>query len=268
VQQRSNSPPIRVYRYVRTCVHVGAGIATTLLVFPLVSPARKRALVKRWSVRLLRILAVEARLHGDIAARGGNVLIVANHISWLDIFVLNSVHPVRFVAKSELARWPIVGAMIRGAGTLFIERTKRRDTRRVNNHVALVLAGGDVVAIFPEGTTTDGLDMLPFKSSLLQPIVEAEGHVQPVAIRYRAPDGTLSVAPAYVGETSFAESFWQVCGVRALTVELIATEALPARNGHRRHLARDAESLIRTVLAESDGAKGPASPVDRPDGSR
>jgi len=261
-------PPIRVYRYVRTCLHVGAGVATTLLVFPLVSPTRKRALVKRWSRRLLRILAVEARLHGDIAARGGNVLIVANHISWLDIFVLNSVHPVRFVAKSELARWPILGAMIRGAGTLFVERTKRRDTRRVNNHVALVLASGDVVAIFPEGTTTDGLDMLPFKSSLLQPIVEAEGHVQPVAIRYRTLDGTLSVAPAYVGETSFAESFWQVCGVRALTVELIATASLPARDGHRRHLARDAERLIRTALAAPDDAKGPASPADRRGGPR
>src|SRR5450631_3116401 len=170
VQQKPNWLPIRIYRYVRTCVHVGEGVVTTLFVFPLVSSARKRALVKRWSQRLLRILVVEARLHGDIGARGGNVLIVANHISWLDIFVLNSVHPVRFVAKSELARWPIVGAMINGAGTLFIERTQRRDTRRVNHHVARVLASGDVVAIFPEGTTTDGLDMLPFKSSLLQPI--------------------------------------------------------------------------------------------------
>jgi 1-acyl-sn-glycerol-3-phosphate acyltransferase len=102
--------------------------------------------------------------------------------------------------------------------------------------------------------------MLPFKSSLLQPIVEAEGHVQPVAIRYRSPDGAPSVAPAYVGDTSFAESFWQVCGVRALTVELIATVAIPARDGHRRHLARDAEALIRTALAEPDGAKAPAAP--------
>ena len=264
----ANATPIRLYRYVRTCVHVSAGVATTLFVFPLVSPDRKRALVKRWSLRLLRILAVEARLTGDIAARGGNVLVVANHISWLDIFVLNSVHPVRFVAKSELARWPIIGAMIRGAGTLFIERTKRHDTHRVNSHVATVLAGGDVVAIFPEGTTTDGLDMLPFKSSLLQPIVEAEGHVQPVAIRYRSPDGALSVAPAYVGDTSFAESFWQVCGVRALTVELIATAAIPARDGHRRHLARDAEVLIRTALAEPDGAKAPAAPAGRRGGHR
>jgi 1-acyl-sn-glycerol-3-phosphate acyltransferase len=250
---------VRLYRYVRTCVHLGAGVATTLFVFPLVSSARKRALVKRWSRGLLRILAVRTRVHGDLRARGGNVLIVANHISWLDIFVLNSVHPVRFVAKSELARWPIVGALSRGAGTLFIERTKRRDTHRVNHHVAEVLARGDVVAIFPEGTTTDGRDMLSFKSSLLQPIVEAAGHVQPVAIRYRAPDGTLSVAPAYVGDTTFAQSFWHVCGVRALTVDLIATAPLPAREGHRRELARAAERSIRTALAAPDALMEPAS---------
>ena len=264
----ANATPVRLYRYFRTCVHVGSGVATTLLVFPLVSPARKRSLVKRWSRRLLRILGVEARLHGEIGVRGGNVLIVANHISWLDIFVLNSVHPVRFVAKSELARWPVIGAMIRGAGTLFIERTHRRDTRRVNHRIAALLAGGDVVAIFPEGTTTDGLDMLPFKSSLLQPIVEAEGHVQPMAIRYRAPDGTLSVAPAYVGETSFAESFWQVCGARSLSVDLIATAALPARAGQRRRLARDAEGLIRTALAAPDDVMEPGSPAGRRGGSR
>ncbi|MEO8344944.1 MAG: lysophospholipid acyltransferase family protein [Betaproteobacteria bacterium] len=253
----ANSSAVRIYRYVRTCVHVSAGVATTLFVFPAVSPSRKRALVKRWSRCLLRILAVEARVHGELGTGEGNVLVVANHISWLDIFVLNSVHPVRFVAKSELAAWPIIGAMIRGAGTLFIERTKRRDMHRVNDRVAAVLASGDVVAIFPEGTTTDGRDVLPFKSSLLQPIVDAKGHVQPVAIRYRTPDGALSVAPAYVGATTFAASFWEVCGVRALSVDLIATSALPARDGHRRQLARDAESAIRRVLAAPDAAKAP-----------
>jgi 1-acyl-sn-glycerol-3-phosphate acyltransferase len=94
---------------------------------------------------------------------------------------------------------------------------------------------------------------------LLQPIVEAAGHVQPVAIRYRAPDGTLSVAPAYVGDTTFVQSFWHVCGVRALTVELIATAPLPAREGHRRELARAAERSIRTALAAQDALMGPAS---------
>jgi 1-acyl-sn-glycerol-3-phosphate acyltransferase len=258
---RRNALPVQCFRWTRTCVHVLAGVATTMFVFPLVGATRKRSLVKRWSVRLLRILAVEATIEGDFRAHEGNVLVVANHISWLDIFVLNAVHPVRFVAKSELAKWPVVSQMIRGAGTVFIERERRRDTHRVNHQMARVLAGGDVVAIFPEGTTTDGTDMLPFKSSLLQPIVEAEGHVQPVAIRYHAPDGALSLAPAYVGDTTFAASFWSVCGERRLHVVLRAQPALHARAGHRRELARAAEAAIRTALAAPGRATEPAPPA-------
>jgi len=259
---RVNPLPVRCYRWSRTCVHLVAGVATTMFVFPLVSDTRKRRLVKRWSARLLRILKVQARVDGELAMAAGNVLVVANHVSWLDIFVLNAHHPVRFVAKAELARWPVVSRMIRGAGTVFIERGRRRDTHRVNQKMARVLADGDVVAIFPEGTTTHGGDVLPFKSSLLQPIVEAEGHVQPVAIRYRTSDGSMAMAPTYVGDTSFAESFWAVCGERSLTVQLVAMPALPAR-GHRRHLARAAEASIRTALAAPANATEPDTRADR-----
>jgi 1-acyl-sn-glycerol-3-phosphate acyltransferase len=259
----ANSLPVQCYRWTRTCVHVLAGVATTLVVFPLVSDANRRSLVKRWSVRLLRILAVELRVGGEIGGRDGNVMVVANHISWLDIFVLNAAHPVRFVAKSELAKWPVVSQMIRGGGTVFIERERRRDTHRANHQIAQVLEQGDVVAVFPEGTTTDGTQLLPFKGALLQPIVEAQGHVQPVAIRYRTPDGEHSHAPAYVGETSFAQSFWTVCGARALTVELVVRPALAARDTHRRDLARAAEASIRTALAVSANAREPDTPSGR-----
>ena len=90
------------------------------------------------------------------------MLIVANHVSWLDIFVLNTLQPARFIAKSELKRWPLVGRFATNAGTLFIDRARRHDTHKVNRHAAEVLAHGDVIAIFPEGTTTDGRDVLPF----------------------------------------------------------------------------------------------------------
>ncbi len=267
-RNEGNPLPVRCYRWTRTCVHVLEGVATTMLVFPLVADARRRALVKRWSARLLRILNVEVRIEGVLGGTGGNVMVVANHISWLDIFVLNAHHPVRFVAKSELAKWPVVSQMIRGAGTVFIERERRRDTRRVNHQMARVLAGGDVVAIFPEGTTTDGTDLLPFKSSLLQPIVEAEGHVQPVAIRYRTPEGEPAMAAAYVGETTFAQSFWAVCGARALTVHLSALPVLPARNGHRRELARAARESIRTALAAPASGTAPGRSADPAGGRR
>jgi len=258
VSRQRNLLPVRCYRFTRTCVHLLAGVATTMVVFPLVSDTRRRRLVKRWSARLLRILKIEARVEGELAA-GGNVLVVANHVSWLDIFVLLAHQPARFVAKAELARWPVVSQLIRGAGTVFIERERRRDTHRVNHQVARVLAGGDVVAIFPEGTTTNGDELLPFNSALLQPIVEAQGHVQPVAIRYRTLDGALAMAPTYVGDTSFASSFWAVCGERRLTVEVKPRPRLAARAEHRRNLARAAEASIRTALAEWGNATAPGT---------
>jgi 1-acyl-sn-glycerol-3-phosphate acyltransferase len=127
--------------------------------------------------------------------------------------------------------------------------------------MAGLLANGDVVAIFPEGTTTHGHEVLPFKSSLLQPIIEAGGHVQPVAIRYRTPDGAIAMAPTYVGDTSFASSFLAVCAEPALRVELTACRALPARDTHRRVLAQAAEASIRTALAEPASATAPGTPA-------
>lgn len=262
VPVRPTSLPVRCFRWTRTCVHVLEGVATTMLVFPLVSAHRRRRLVKRWSGRLLRILRVEARVTGEIA-RDGNVLVVANHVSWLDIFVLNAQHPARFVAKSELAAWPLLGRLIRGSGTLFIERARRRDTHRVNGAAVEALRAGDAVAVFPEGTTTDGSTVLRFHGSLLQPIVDAEGRVLPVAIRYHDGNGTPSLAPEYAGDTSFAASFWRVCGVRSLAVDLIASPAMPAAARHRRDLARGAEEAIRTALARRGAATEPGTPGDR-----
>lgn len=254
---------VRCYRFTRTCVHVAEGVGATLFVFPLVKPERRRRIVQRWSARLLRILNIDARVDGRVAT--GNVLLVANHVSWLDIFVLNAHHPVRFVAKSELARWPILSQLIRGAGTVFVERERRQDTRRVSADMARVMAGGDVVAIFPEGTTSDGREVLPFKSSLLQPIVDAQGHLQPVAIRYRDHAGEHAMAPAYVGETTFVQSFWAVCGQKTMTVHMVAPPALLARERHRRELAREAEHAIRTALQPAARASVPgraAGPAD------
>jgi 1-acyl-sn-glycerol-3-phosphate acyltransferase len=243
---------MRVYRYARVSLHVFQGIATTAFVFPMIGLPRRQALIRRWSERLLRIMHVEARVHGlPAAGLPGNMLIVANHISWLDIFVLNTVQPARFIAKAELKRWPLVGLMIAGCGTLFIERERRRDAHRVNDHAREVLAAGDIIAIFPEGTTTDGTTLLPFHGSLLQPVIDAQGHLQPIAIRYLKRDGTHNDAPAYVGETSFMGSFWRVLGERAMVVEMILVPALAAHARHRRELSREAEQAIRVALGLS-----------------
>jgi 1-acyl-sn-glycerol-3-phosphate acyltransferase len=262
-RSRPTPLPLRVYRWTRASAHVLEGVAMTSLLFPLLGMARRRTLSAQWSRRLLRILRIEARVHGQPAEGiGGNVLIVANHISWLDIFVLTAVQPARFIAKSELKRWPLIGRFAETSGTLFIDRSRRHDTHKVNRHAAEVLARGDVIAIFPEGTTSDGRDVLPFHGSLLQPIVDAEGHVQPIAIRYTHHEGGVNDAVAYVGDTSFMSSFWRVTGERRVVVELTVTPPLPARERHRRELSREAEAAIRRALALPARAKGPGTPGD------
>lgn len=246
-------------------LHLGEALAKTAVVLPWVDARKRSSLVRRWSVRLLRILNVELRVLGaNSFAIEGNVLIVANHISWLDIFVLNALQPARFIAKAELRRPRLLGVLVEGAGTLFIERERRHDTHRVNRRVAEVLASGEVIAIFPEGTTTEGVDVLPFHASLLQPIVDAEGHVQPIAIRYRTIDGHPSDAPAYVGETTLGESFWRVVSARSLVVELHLAPRLPAGQRHRRELSREAEAAIRGALAAPAIGSEPGTRGRRP----
>ena len=252
----------RAWRAARAAVHALAGVATTTLVFPLVRPPVRRALLRRWSRKLLSLLAVEAKVRGRIDAHRGNVLIVANHVSWLDIFVINAHHPARFVAKAELAAWPLAGRLIRDTGTIFVERGRRQDTRRVNHHAVQALIAGDVVAVFPEGTTTYGEDVLRFHASLLQPVVETKGHVQPVALRYTDAHGRHSRAPSYVGEESFAASFWRICGERSIVVEVVAPPPLPAQHHDRRALTRSAEAAIRAALGLPARATPSGTPAD------
>ena len=256
----------RAWRAPRMAVHLIVGLGTIAFVFPALDPPARRARVRRWSRKLLELLHVDLRLAGALAHP--NVVVVANHVSWLDIFALHAVGPVSFIAKSEIAHWPVLGRLVAGVGTLFIERERRRDTHRVNRDIAQALADGDIVAVFPEGTVSDGAEVLPFKGSLLQPIVETAGYVQPVAIRYRAPGGERSTVPAYDGDITFIGSFWRICGARALAVELIAEKPLPAQGRHRRELAREAERVIRSALASAAAGFPPDTRAGPADGSR
>jgi len=233
---------LRVYRTARIGVHLLEGVATTTFVFPLLHLRTQRALVRLWSRRLLRMLNVETRLHGAVCT-DGNVLIVSNHVSWLDVLVLSSVHPVRFIAKAELARVPLIGRLLRDVGTLFVARARKRD----------------IVALFPEGRTSDGTDVLPFKSALLQAIIDAKGRLQPVALRYCAASGAVSLLPAYVGDMTLVCSLWRITAARSLVVDMHARPTLAACDTHRRDLAVYAEAAIREALSTAVGATGPGT---------
>jgi 1-acyl-sn-glycerol-3-phosphate acyltransferase len=254
----------RLVRIPRVMLHFLIGLGAVLFTFPSLDAKARRVRIRRWSRRLLHLMSVEIRISGALAHP--NVLVVANHVSWLDIFALHAVGPVRFIAKSEIARWPLIGRLVRGVGTLFIERARRHDTHRVNREVAAALADGDIVAVFPEGTVTDGTRLLPFKGSLLQPIIESAGWVQPVAIRYRTRAGDISRAPAY-DDVTFLHSLWRICGERTIVADIVATPPLPAAATHRRALAADAEAVIRAALALPAHDWAPGRCADRKGGS-
>jgi 1-acyl-sn-glycerol-3-phosphate acyltransferase len=256
-----------VARCLRLGLHLLWGAATVSLVYPLLRDRRRLWLKQRWSRQLLDILAIrlDARL-GD-AAPGG--LIVANHVSWLDVFALNAARPTAFVSKSEVRDWPLFGLIARRTDTVFLRRGSRGHAKEVNTEIDTLLNAEKDVAIFPEGTTTDGSHLLNFHAALLQPAVETGRLIQPVALSYHAADGCRSQAPAYAGETTMAQSLAAILACRSLSVRLRPTPALKPQDylgaagstvGVRRALAHAARDAIAFKLGLPPASNPPGTP--------
>jgi 1-acyl-sn-glycerol-3-phosphate acyltransferase len=238
----------RIYRAGRLIFHIISGLAQSALYPHLSQPAQKR-MNKNWSVGLLAILSIRLRLSGALpVAKDQPVMLVANHVSWLDIYSLNTVCPSRFVAKSEIRSWPLLGWLSRNVGTLFIERTKITDIVRINQDIGNALTTGDVVAVFPEGTTSDGTTVKHFHASLLQSAVTVEAALYPVAIRYHDASGEVSKAAVYVG-VSLLESLRQILQQPWIDVELIFSDPVNSSGKNRRELARATQQVITHALS-------------------
>ncbi len=197
------------WRLLRVVWHIVAGLLTIVLVFPRLSPDQRHARVQGWALEMLGYLAIKLIVKGQPPATGP-MLLAANHISWLDIVVVHAARHCRFVSKDEVARWPLVSTLANAAGTLYITRESRRDAMRVVHQMAQCLRDGDVLGIFPEGTTGDGSTLLPFHANLLQAAISAEAPVQPVALQFAdATTGQISFAPCYVGDDTLWQSLWR-----------------------------------------------------------
>lgn len=223
------------------CLAAGLLIAA---VFGALSTPWRRRLTRLWCRGLLACVGV--RLRADGAAPRGPALVVANHISWLDVIALSAVHPCTFVCKSEIAAWPAIGWLLSRTGTVFIRRGSFRDVLRVNDELRRRLAAGETVAAFPEGTTTDGSLVLPFRPALFQPCVERALPVHPAHVAYS------SAAAAYVGDTSFAASFVTIARSRRLEARVHLLPALRERGGGRKRAAREARAAIVAVALEEE----------------
>jgi 1-acyl-sn-glycerol-3-phosphate acyltransferase len=205
------------------------------------------------------ILGIRWHVRGrPIAGQGA---FVANHVSWLDIFALNAAAPLYFVSKAEVAGWPGIGWLARATGTEFIARD-RREAGRQRAALSARVAAGHRLLFFPEGTSTDGLQVLPFKPTLFEAFLngDAEGVVQPVSVIWHAPEGADPRIYGWWGEMEFGPHFRAVLSARRQgRVELCFHAAIRvADHATRKELARACEEAVRKGHAEALGRAGGA----------
>ena len=237
------------WRLARLVLHLVQGLATCALVFPWASDSLRERLIQRWSVRLLGICRVRIERVAGVDSLA-HALIVANHISWLDIFVINAVHPCRFVAKAEIRAWPVVGWLVAQAGTVFIARGNRRDLRHIFKGLVAALGQRRRVAFFPEGTTGSQGSLLPFHANLFEAAIDAAVPVQPVALAYLDDRGAWHPAVDYTGETTFVDSIVHILGGGPVVARLACLTPIPAVGSHRRELAQAAHDAIAAKLGQ------------------
>ncbi|MEU3187909.1 lysophospholipid acyltransferase family protein [Streptomyces sp. NPDC006923] len=240
-------PLVAVSRLLAGVTLVVAGVSLTPLV-ALLNAATRDRLTRRWAHTVIRCfgLRVSIRFAGEPEpGRGTGVLVVANHISWLDIPLIAAVFPGRMLAKSEIGRWPVLGAVAARGGTLFVERERLRALPGTVRTLATALSAGSRVIVFPEACTWCGQDHGRFTSAVFQSALDAGTAVRPVRITYRAADGRPSGAPSFVGDDTLPASLWRVVAAGGLTAEITVLPLIPAgRHTDRRALAHAARTAM------------------------
>lgn len=240
----------QIYRISRIFLHTILGLIIASVFLPLLGKSAKLALIKWWCGGLLRAFHINVITFGDCppdTTKG--VMFVANHVSWSDIHALNSKIALRFIAKSEISSWPVFGYLAQKANALFIDRSKRHEAAKIVDITVASLLNGDNLCFFPEGTTSDGKQVLPFKSSVLQAAINAKSLIWPVAIRYVNMDGSMNANMAYAGEISLIESMRLIIKQKNATVELHFLKPIKTSDKDRRYLTQAAYDSIVAKLA-------------------
>ena len=238
------------WRLMRVVLHLLVGLGACALIFPWARRGLRDAITRRWSRRMLAICGVRVE-----QAAGNPVLehalLVSNHISWLDIFVINSLYPCRFVAKAEIRAWPVLGWLAAGAGTVFIARGNRRELRHIFKGIVSVLQQGERVGLFPEGTVAQQGTVLPFHANLFEAAIDAGVAVQPCAVAYLDAAGGWHPNVDYVGDISFVDSLLTILRGGPIRARLQLLAPFDAVGAHRRELAQAAHDAVATALGSN-----------------
>lgn len=239
------------WRLLRAVAHAFGGWRTIRFAFPKLTQAQREDRVQAWALQMLAIMDVRLVVQGTPPAQGP-VLLVANHLSWLDILSIHAARHVRFVSKSGVRHWPLIGTLSDGAGSLYIERERRRDALRVVHHMTEALRKGELIAVFPEGTTSDGRGLLPFHANLLQAAISSGAPVLPAAIRYAdAATGESSQAPRYIDDDNLATSLWNTLKAPPLLAIVRFGESQPSLGRDRREWAQSLHADVQQLRRDT-----------------
>lgn len=240
-------------------VHLTAGFVQTLYLRSSLGEAwhqsaRGQVTISVWVKRLTKILGLQ--VHVVAAPLPVPTMVVANHVSWLDIIAIGSVHPAYFLAKDDVRRWPFIGSLLARAGTKFIRRNSASAVRECNKHLCHLLRIRQNVVVFPEGTTTDGASVGSFHSALFEVPRQAYCPVQPLAIRYMNQGKPDTIAP-YIDDDIFIIHLWRILGRKFTCVELNFLPPVSSRE-HRRQVSQKCHAIIAAALIEK---KKPVAPL-------
>ena len=240
--------PTRAFRLTRLALHVVVGLTVAGLIFSRVSAAGQDRILRWWGRGVLRALRIVPQVRGVAPAlESAGMLLVSNHISWLDIFVIQAVKPVRFVAKHDIRSWPVLGWLCAQTGTLFIERDRARHAVHVIHAMREHIKRGVSVGIFPEGGSTLGDHIREFHAALFQAVPEG-GAILPVGLRYLDASGQPTSAPAYANEITLAECIRSILSQSKLVAELNFEEPIDVSGRSRRERSAQTQAAIAQRL--------------------
>lgn len=253
---------MRAFGILRVVAHIARAVLKLLTQARHWSEAERAEEIARWARGVFALFGMKLIVRGA-PSRDVGLLYAGNHVSWLDIYALLASADLRFVAKSEVRDWPVIGWLASRVGTQFISRDKRADAHATARAMTDLMQGGTSVCIFPEGTTTDGHALRPFRASLFEPAAQGRARVQPFAIRYLGGDGRASNVACFTGEMTLGESIWALLGQRGLTCEIVFLDPIDTAHLPRRALALAAEQAVKTQLGVGIALSDPppATPI-------
>jgi len=243
-----------LFRKLRLLTHLIGGALTVAVRFPRASADERRKMNRAWSLKMLRLCGLSLVVHNDGARLDAGALVVSNHVSWIDIYVINAWRPTPFVSKAEVGRWPLIGWFARHLDTVFIEREKRSDAKRIMHELAGRLERGELMCVFPEGTTSDGLSLKPFHSNMFQAAVSAGRPVQPICLMYEGAAGRQTTAPAYIDDKSLKDSLDALLKGGPITAHVYVGDAIEP-GADRRQLAVRAQEAVGAALDAMRGGR-------------